>query len=207
MTTIEYFYSAHSAYAYLGSARFMQIARAAGRRIEHRPMYLSAVIAAAGAVPFANRSHSHVDYFFRREIERWSKFRGAPVMAGIPTHHHQDMRLANGLLIASIQQGLDIDALAHALLQAHWRDDADLADTDTLEALARGVDLNPEPLIEAALSDTVQERYRANTDEAIRRSVFGSPTYFLGRDMFYGQDHLELLEHALAGGRSKTTGS
>ena len=37
---IEYFYSAHSAFAYLGSARFMEIARAAGRQIAHRPIDL-----------------------------------------------------------------------------------------------------------------------------------------------------------------------
>ena len=39
--------------------------------------------------------------------------------------------------------------------------------------------------------------YEANTDEAIERSVFGSPTYFVDGDMFYGQDHLELVERAL----------
>lgn len=37
MADIEYFYSAHSAYAYLGSARFIDIAERAGRRIVHRP--------------------------------------------------------------------------------------------------------------------------------------------------------------------------
>jgi 2-hydroxychromene-2-carboxylate isomerase len=35
-----------------------------------------------------------------------------------------------------------------------------------------------------------------NTAEAIERSVFGSPTYFVDGDMFYGQDHLELVAHA-----------
>jgi 2-hydroxychromene-2-carboxylate isomerase len=44
----------------------------------------------------------------------------------------------------------------------------------------------------------VQRQYQANTDEAIRRSVFGSPTYFVDGDMFYGQDRLEMVERALA---------
>ena len=56
MKTIEYFYSAHSAYAYIGSARFMQIAAAAGRRIVHRPMDLDEVVAAAGSSGFRERS-------------------------------------------------------------------------------------------------------------------------------------------------------
>ena len=47
-STIEYFYSAHSGYAYLGSARFMEIAKAAGRTIDHRPMHYDAVVAVTG---------------------------------------------------------------------------------------------------------------------------------------------------------------
>ena len=48
MPEIEYFYSAHSAYAYLGSARFMAIAKAAGRTITHRPNDLRRVVPASG---------------------------------------------------------------------------------------------------------------------------------------------------------------
>ena len=41
MSEIEYFYSAHSAFAYLGSKRFMEIAKAAGRTIVHKPYDLT----------------------------------------------------------------------------------------------------------------------------------------------------------------------
>lgn len=64
-------------------------------------------------------------------------------------------------------------------------------------ALATGVGLDPEPLLAAALSDEVQAIYEANTVEAIERSVFGSPAYFVDGDMFYGQDRLEMVERAL----------
>lgn len=101
------------------------------------------------------------------------------------------------MLIAGLEQGLDIDQLAHAMLETHWRDDADLADAATLAALARRLGLDPEPLLRAATSPAVQATYEANTEEAIRRSVFGSPTYFVDGDMFYGQDHLAQVERAL----------
>jgi 2-hydroxychromene-2-carboxylate isomerase len=38
----------------------------------------------------------------------------------------------------------------------------------------------------------------ANTAEAIARGIFGSPTYFVRGDMFYGQDRLEMLERAIS---------
>lgn len=197
MAEIEYFYSAHSAFAYLGSARFMEIARAAGRTIRHRPNDLARVVPASGSSPFSARSKGHYAYFFRREIDRWAEARNAPVMAGRPTHHDNDMALANGMLIAGIVQGHNVDRLAHLMLESHWRDDSDLADRDTLVALGKRAGLDPAPLLEAALSENVQAIYEANTQEAIKRSVFGSPTYFVDGDMFYGQDRLEMVERAL----------
>ncbi len=197
MSEIEYFYSAHSAYAYLGSARFMEIAKAAGRTIVHRPVDLNQVVPASGSSPFGQRSPKHRAYYFRREIDRWAEERNAPVLDGYPAFHQNPTTLCNGMLIAGIVQKRNVDQLAHAMLQSHWRDDADLADRDTLVKIAESVGVAPEPLLDAALSDEVQAIYQANTDEAIERSVFGSPTYFIDGDMFYGQDRLEMVERAL----------
>jgi len=197
MSDIEYFYSAHSAFAYLGSARLMEIAAAAEAKIIHKPVDLLRVMVESGAGSTRERGDRHRAYYFGREIERWAEWRGAPVVTGMPTHHLNDTALCNGMLIAGIEQSRDVDQLAHRMLEAHWRDDADLADRGTLERLANAVDLDPAPLLDAALSPAVAAIYLANTEEAIRRSVFGSPTYFVDGDMFYGQDHLEFVERAL----------
>ena len=197
MAKLEYFYSAHSAFAYLGSARLMQIAGAAGAPIIHKPVDLDPVVAAVGSTAFAQRPPAHRAYYFGREIERWGEHRGVEIMRGLPTHHRKDMTLPNGMLIAGIRQGRNVDRLAHAMLEAHWRDDADIADRETLAGLARAVGFAPEPLLEAAGSAEVLAALNANTKEAIARSVFGSPTYFVDGDMFYGQDRLEMVERAL----------
>ena len=118
-------------------------------------------------------------------------------MEGYPTKHWADMTLVNCMLIAAARADADANSLAHAMLQGHWRDNADLSDRDTLVALARGIDVDPDPLLTAAETPEINAVYEANTDEAIERSVFGSPTYFVDGDMFYGQDHLELVERAL----------
>ncbi len=197
MAVIEYFYSAHSAYAYLGSACFIEIARAAKRKIKHRPMDLRRVIEINGPGATNGLTPARRAYFSGREIERWAEFRAAPVLEEFPTHHGKDITLPNCMLIAGILQGVDVDQLAHCMLEAHWRDDADLSDRETLAALGCNAGVDPEPLLAAALSPDVQAAYAENTEEAIRRSVFGSPTYFVDGDMFYGQDHLDLVERAL----------
>jgi 2-hydroxychromene-2-carboxylate isomerase len=197
MAVIEYFYSAHSLYAYLGSRRLMAIAMAAGRRIDHRPMDLRAVVAQSGAVPFGQRSQAHKDYFFGREMERWAEQRDVKMMRHFPRNHGRDITLPNCLLIAAVGTRADVDALAHRLLEAHWAEDADLADETTLLRLADGLGLNGAALLALARNPEVLAQYRSNTEKAIERSVFGSPTYFVDGDMFYGQDRLEMVERAL----------
>ena len=198
MADIEYFYSAHSLFAYFGSARLTEIAEAAGRAITHKPMDLDKVMAGVGATAFGARGKAHYAYYFGREKERWSEFRGAPILATRPQHHDNDTTLANCMLIAGLQQGVDIGPLAHRIMEAHWRDDADFAAPESLAALAEEIGLDPAPLLDAAFSPEIRALYEQNTEEAIRRSVFGSPTYFIDGDMFYGQDRLEMVERALA---------
>ena len=118
-------------------------------------------------------------------------------MDGIPNHDANDTCLANSMLIAGLEQGLVICQLAHGMLQPHWRDDADLAASDTLWRLAQGLGRNPEPLLETALLAGAQARYEVNKEDAIRPSVFDSLTYFVDGDMFYGQDRLTQVECAL----------
>jgi len=206
MKTIEYFYSAHSGYAYIGSKMFIDIAKNAGRKIDHRPMDLRAVIT-AGPGSHNRRTPQHQAYFSKHQIPRWAEYRGVEILAR-PTHHDNEIALSNGVLIAGLLQGLNIDALADRFLEGHWRDDADLANTDDLTSLAKDVDIDAAPLLAAARSPEVVAIHDKNTAEAIARSVFGSPTYFVDGDMFYGQDHLELVaracERPFKGERPKT---
>jgi 2-hydroxychromene-2-carboxylate isomerase len=199
MTEITYIYSAHSAFAWLGSARLMEICARNGARLIHKPIELSPVVEAAGGLSFAGRTQAHVDYFFGRDIEHWAEFRGVEVIRHRPTHHDNPLALASGVIIA-VQEtgsGAGVDALAHAILGAHWREDADIADAETLAPLIRACGLDADAILTAASTDAIQSNYRRNTTEAIAQNIFGSPTYIIGGDPFYGQDRLELVERAL----------
>ena len=90
MANIEYFYSAHSGYAYIGSARFLAIAKTQARSIVHKPMDLRRVVATTGPGPTNSLTPQRRAYFSRREIDRWAQFRDTPVLHRPPTHHHHD---------------------------------------------------------------------------------------------------------------------
>lgn len=199
MTTIEYFFSTHSGFAYFGSRKLSEIAAASGRAITHKPFDFWPVVNAAKGEAWAGYSQAHIAYFFDVEIKRWSARRQASIAHIRPTHHDQPLALSSGLLIAAKQAGVDIQPLAHRILEAHWREDANIADEAALTEITAALGLDPTPLLAAAMAPDTQAIFAANTTEAIRRSVFGSPTYFVDGEMFYGQDHLELIEDALLG--------
>ncbi|MFK5979769.1 MAG: 2-hydroxychromene-2-carboxylate isomerase [Rhizobiaceae bacterium] len=197
MSIIEYVYSAHSAYAYLGSKHLMQICADHQVTLIHKPVLLSPVVQAQGSQPFRARSQAHVNYFFGREIERWADYRDVPIVNFRPTHHDADYSFASGMILALGDTGPQTDTMAHALLEAHWRDDADLSDHQTLSKIATDLGHDAKFLMEQAASETVQAKLRKNSDWARNLNVFGSPTYIVDGDLFYGQDHLELVNRAL----------
>ncbi len=191
---IEYFYSAHSAYAYLGASTLARIAQQTGAQVIHRPFDFMPVVQATGATGFKQRSPQHIAYFFGRELRRWAQWRALDILTFRPTHHDNPLGLASGMILAA----RDPDRLSSSILEAHWRDDADIADTDTLRTIAKSCGEDADKLLEAAASEPIQEQFAANTAEAIARGIFGSPTYFVRGDMFYGQDRLEMLERAIS---------
>lgn len=196
MIEISYVYSAHSAFAYLGSAELSRICAKHNATLIHRPILLSPVVEQQGSLPFAARTQAHVDYFFGREIERWAEFRNVPILRQRPTHHDADYSLASGMILALGDRGTALDDMAHRLLKAHWRDDIDLSDRAALIRVAQQAG-HDQTLLDRAASASVQAQLEANNAWAKAQNIFGSPTYIVGGDPFYGQDHLHLVDRAL----------
>ena len=88
--------------------------------------------------------------------------------------------------------------MAHALLEAHWHFDADLSDPRTLGRIADDLGHDADALLKEAASEAVQVKFAENTVWAREQNIFGSPTYIVDGDPFYGQDHLELVKRALS---------
>ena len=80
---------------------------------------------------------------------------------------------------------------------AMWVDGRDLSDLAELGDIVASADLDPEDYLAAIQTEPVKERLKANTQEAADRDAFGAPTFFVGNQLFFGQDRLEFVEAAL----------
>lgn len=194
--TIEYFFAVQSPFTYLGSAKLEVIARKHGARLECRPCDLMTVFGETGGVPLPQRPPARQKYRLI-ELERWGKVRNLPINLQ-PAYFPVPGEAASRLIIAAQKTGADDVKLSHALLRAVWADDKDIADADTLRAIADACGLKGKALIEASTDGQCHSQYQANTEEAIERGVFGAPWYILDGEPFFGQDRLELLDAALS---------
>jgi 2-hydroxychromene-2-carboxylate isomerase len=88
--------------------------------------------------------------------------------------------------------------LSGAMMKACWVQERNLADAATLAAIATEQGLDAVALAATAAGDAARATYEAFTAEAIDKSVFGSPTYIVDGEPFWGQDRLDFLERKLA---------
>lgn len=195
---IEYWFSTASPWAWLGSARLADLARRTKAQVDVRPMDLGAVFAATGGTPFPQRSPARQTYR-QLELARWSRHLGIPITLE-PRHYPVDRGPSSRLLIAASDAGHDALALSHAVLRAIWCEDRDIADWLDLSRIAGACGLDGPALVRAAQRPEVEARYLENSQRAVQAQVFGSPTFVVDGERFWGQDRMDFLADRLLRG-------
>ena len=195
---VEYFFTPVSPFTYLGHDRFVAIAGRHGVSIDVKPVDLGPVFAVSGGLPLKQRAPQRQAYRLV-ELARWSKHLGLPLNLQ-PRHFPVPAAIASKWILAALSEQGAAGALklTGALLRAVWAEERNIAESDTLAAIASEQGLDPRSLAEAAASAGIGERYDALTQEAIDRQVFGAPTYIYRDEPFWGQDRLDFLDRALA---------
>jgi len=202
MRTIDCFYTLSSPWAYFGGPRLAEIAARHSAKVVLRPFDFQTVAPANGGIPIRTRPTPRRAYH-DRELARWSASLGIPIVVR-PRHYPRDApmdnRAATRAVIAAQRLGLDAQRLSHAILRALWAEERDTGSVDTIAAIAAENAMAPVRLFEASLDEEVAREFDANGVLAHAAAVFGSPTYVLDGEPFWGQDRLAFVERALAAG-------
>ena len=195
---VDYYFTPQSPWTYLGHGRFSAIAKAANARLRVLPVDLGGkVFPISGGLPLAQRAPQRQAYRLV-ELKRFGEQLGLPLNLK-PTHFPVAGDDASRLIIAVDQaDGSDAAmALAAAVFRSVWVDELSIADADVLASLLAAQGL-PASRIDASRSAAVQQRYDANTQQAIDAGVFGAPSYVIDGEIFWGQDRLDFVARRLA---------
>lgn len=194
---IDYYFTPVSPFTYLGHERFVAIAREQHATIAVKPIDLGRVFPVSGGLPLRQRAPQRQAYRLT-ELKRWSSYLHVPLNPQ-PAHFPAPGDLAAKWILAVAEHGTQPAlAFAGALGRALWAEDRNIADRDTLAAIAAAQGHDAAALAERADAPDTAKHYDLLTQEAIDRGVFGAPTYVFGGELFWGQDRLDFLARALA---------
>ncbi|HET8733516.1 MAG TPA: 2-hydroxychromene-2-carboxylate isomerase, partial [Anaeromyxobacteraceae bacterium] len=184
MATLEFFYDFVSPYSYLASTRVEAEVARVGGTVRFRPFLLGGVFNATGnKAPIETAAKGP---YLAADVGRWARRLGVPYAwpAKFPVLTVLPLRAA----FAAERAG-QLVPFTHALFRAYWAEGKDVSDPAVVEAAATGAGLDGAALVAAAPS--FKDALKAQTQEAIDRGSFGAPTFFVGNEMFIGNDRLD----------------
>lgn len=190
--TLDFYFDLSSPYSYLAATQVPKLAARTGARVNYKPFPLFAIFKATGNEMPA-RVPAKATYMLK-DLERWAKHYGVPFR--FSSHFPVNTLKAMRLIVVGEQQGKALDVVLSAFF-ALWAEDQNLEDPSVLKEVARAAGLDPDAALAAIETQEVKDRVRANSDEAIARGVFGAPAFFVGDELFWGNDRLQFVEAAL----------
>ena len=193
---IEYYYGFPSPFAFLGLKKFQEIAKKYNAVIIEKPCDLVAgIFAKTGGIPVPQRSPQRQKYRLD-ELKRWSTFLNIKINIQPKYFPPKDPHLPAKFTIAADLLGIKL-FFGQELLKYVWCDEKDISDEKNIEEVSKMCNLDFKELSLLAKSEKVSKIYKDNTDEAVKKNVFGAPTYIYNNELFWGQDRLDFLERAL----------
>jgi 2-hydroxychromene-2-carboxylate isomerase len=197
--TIDYYFAPQSPYAYLGHARFVQMAQAARAKVNVLPVDLGGVFPVSGGLPLAKRAPQRQAYRLL-ELRRFSQWLNLPLNPQpkfFPVSGDDSAKL---IIAVAMKDGTEAAlTLAGAVHAACWAQERHIADEATLAAILQEQGLSPARL-EDSHSQGFHEQYQHNTQQAVEAGVFGAPSYVIEGEIFWGQDRLDFVQRRLMAG-------
>src|SRR5438552_11301493 len=152
--TIDYFFTPVSPFTYLGHERFVAIARKHGAQIVVKPVDLGRVFAVSGGLPLKQRAPQRQAYRLF-ELKRWREHLGLPLNVQ-PKFFPVPADASSKWILAALEQGTDAALrLSGAIMRAVWVEERNVADAQTLSAIAHEQGFDAVTLAERAGSGEV----------------------------------------------------
>ena len=199
MQKLEFFFDCSSPWTYLAFSRIHDVAAAAGAEIVWRPILVGGVFNAVNPAVYDRRANPDARQrrYYDKDMQDWARLCGVKI-TWLPSVFPVNAVAAMRGAYAAIDAGRLVP-YAKAVFEAYWGDDRDISDHAVLKACAETAGLDGDAFLAALATPDIKARLRAATDELIGRGGFGSPTMFIGDDMYFGNDRLPLVAAALAG--------
>ena len=186
-TPIEFWFSIASTYTYLSVSRMADVVGRTGVEIRYNPFNVRTIMIEQDNIPFRTKPVKLA--YMWRDIERRAALYGLP-FAGPAPYPLKDVSLADGVAFLGAREGWCLEYTA-AVYRRWFLGHQDMSNDEQIGAALKEAGQSPDGIIALARGDALQRELVSATERAKGLGVFGSPTFVVGEEVFWGDDRLD----------------
>jgi 2-hydroxychromene-2-carboxylate isomerase len=198
MAKLECFFDCSSPWTYFAFESLLRMQDEIGVTIQWRPFLVGGVFNAVNPSVYNSRDApvpAKADYS-KKDQQDWARYLGLPVLYRPTVFPVNSVKAMRACIVLEPESKLV--PFARAAFKAYWTDDQDISQVPVLTEIFLALGIDAGNLLAAIDRQPVKDALRANTQEAIDRGSFGSPTIFVGGDdMYFGNDRMPLIKDAV----------
>ena len=184
---IDFWFTMGSTYSYLSVMRLAEFELSTGISFRWRPFHLLIILQEMKHIPFADKPTKSA--YMWRDIERRAAMYGIPVKLPAPYPAKQSV-MANLITIVGMRESWGADYVRAAYRRWFQLGQETGSEPNVSESLR---DVGQDPVRVLALANSADANAALSSETSIARElgIFGSPTFMVGRELFWGDDRLE----------------
>jgi 2-hydroxychromene-2-carboxylate isomerase len=194
---VEFLFDFGSPNAYLAELVIPSIERRTGVKFDYVPVLLGGIFKATGNMsPFDSlRGIKNKPEYMALETQRFIRRHDITTFRPNPFFPVNTLMLMRGAVAAQFE-GV-FEPYFRAAYHHMWEEPKKMDDIEIFRAAFKSSGLDIDRLIARAQQDDVKKKLVDLTGDAVNRGAFGSPTFFVGREMFFGKDQLRDVEDSV----------
>ena len=188
MKDIDFYFSIGSTYTYLSVTRILDIEKKNQVKFNWKPFSVRMIMKEMNNIPFPKDKINKVNYMWR-DIERRAE--GYKFFAKTPVPYPlSEFDLANQIAILGLKTVWGVDYVR--LTYKKWfQEGKEPAVEPSISEVCKELGLNKDEIIIESKTKEIKDEYFLNTDAARENKIFGSPSFMVDNELFWGDDRME----------------
>ncbi|MBI10672.1 MAG: disulfide bond formation protein DsbA [Rhodospirillaceae bacterium] len=197
--TVEFHFDFGSPNAYFCHKLIPEIEKRTGATFEYIPVLLGGVFKLTNnqspMVAFADIKNKQE--YNRLETQRFITRHGLTTFNRNPHFPVNTIQIMRGAVAAKIDDCFAdyVDAVYHHM----WEDPKKMDEPDVIQAALEASGLDGAGVLARTQDQEVKDQLLKNTEASVERGTFGSPTFFVGDEIYFGKDRLRDVEETILG--------
>ena len=183
--SIEFYFDFSSPYAYLGFKEIKKYEKKYPFQIKYMPIFLGGLHNSAGITPAAfNKIKS-------KHMIQDTKLVANKKNIKFSFNSYFQIKTLNFMRGAIIAKDDNYEKIyVEKIFDSIWRDGLNMNDNIIINKVLKNLDLNPGIFFEKVSDIKIKDKLKKITNDALKKGIFGAPTYYVNRKIFFGQDRL-----------------